>query len=89
MILFLKILGGVLALGYGIYLGMAGQYRPNHEELDKALGTRGRTRKVKTHFTPLGWLRKTEERASRGRIRDRGGRRRPFSLSSPDSGKKK
>ena len=82
MILFLKILGGVIALGYGIYLGMGGQYRSDPDELDEALGPGGRTRKVKRHFTPLGWLRKTDERGARVRRMQRG-RRRRFEMVVP------
>jgi hypothetical protein len=37
VVLFLKILGALLALGLGLYLGGAGQYRPDHDEIDKAL----------------------------------------------------
>jgi len=34
--LLLKILGGLVAVGIGLYLGLAGQYRPNPDELDRA-----------------------------------------------------
>ncbi len=89
MILFLKILGGIAALAYGLYLGMAGSYRPDPDELDEALGPGGKTRKVKRRFTPLGWLRKTDERSSRTRRLGRGRSPRRFgNLYSPDSNKK-
>ena len=84
--LILKILGGVVALGLGIYLGWAGQYRPDFEELDQALGAGGRTRKVKRAFTPLSWLRGMQERPSH--VRRRGASDRRFSLTAPDPPKK-
>ena len=82
---FLKVLGGVLALGLGVYLGLAGRYRPDFEELDEALGPGGRTRKVKRVFTPLAWLRGMQERPSHARRR--GGSDRRFDLIVPDSPK--
>lgn len=83
--LFLKILAAVLALAIGLYLGGAGQYRPDHDEIDKALSGGGRTKKTKRHFTPLGWLRQTQERSSHIRRRARGVSTRRFDLSLPDS----
>jgi hypothetical protein len=84
--IYLKILGGPLALALGVYFGMAGQYRPDPEELDQALAPGGRTRKVKRAFTPLAWLRGMQERPSHSRRR--GGSRRHFSLVEPDPPKK-
>jgi hypothetical protein len=85
--LFLKILGGLMALGIGVYLGMAGQYRPDPDELEQALGPGGRSRKVRRRFTLFGWLRMPEERSSHKRRR--GGGRRHFDLVAPESPKKK
>jgi hypothetical protein len=82
--LFLKILGGLLALGIGLYLGGAGQYRPDHDEIDKALDGQGYTRKTKRHFTLFGWLRHTSERSSHVRRRSRGASSGRFNLISPD-----
>ncbi|MFC1791189.1 hypothetical protein ACFL0I_01825 [Gemmatimonadota bacterium] len=73
--LFLKILGGIVALGIGLYLGGSGQYRQKPEEVEKALDGEGKTWKVKRHYTWLGWLRK-DERASQRRLR--GSPRKPF-----------
>jgi hypothetical protein len=87
-VLFLKILGGVLALAVGVYLGSAGRYRSDPEEIEKALSEGGRTKKVKRHFTPLGWLRQSQERSSRVRRRSRGASSRRFDLIAPDSKKK-
>jgi hypothetical protein len=81
----LKILGGLLALGLGVYWGWPGQYRPDPEELDQALGPGGRTRKVKRSFTPLSWLRGMQERPSHSRRRSASRR---FSLVEPDPPKK-
>ena len=83
---FLKVLGGVLALGLGVYLGLAGRYRPDFEEIDEALGPGGRTRKAKRVFTPLAWLRGMQERPSHARRRGDSDRR--FDLILPDPPKK-
>ena len=85
--LFLKILGGLLALGLGLYLGGAGHYRPDHDDIDEALLSDGYTKRVKRHFTPLGWLRQNQERSSHLRRRTRGTSGRRFNLSIPDSKK--
>ena len=85
--LFLKILGGLLALGIGLYLGSAGHYRPDPEEIEKALSEGGITKRTKRHFTPLGWLRQNQERSSRIRRRTRGTSSRRFNLVSPNSKK--
>jgi hypothetical protein len=87
-VLFLKILGGILALAVGIYLGSAGRYRADPEEIEKALSEGGRTRKVKRHFTLFGWLRQNQERSSRVRRRSRGASSRRFDLIAPDPRKK-
>ncbi|MGD8361817.1 MAG: hypothetical protein PVJ04_10320 [Gemmatimonadota bacterium] len=84
--LVLKVLGAIFALGVGLYLGMAGQYRSNPDELDKALGAGGRTRKVKRRFTLFGWMRMPEERSSHRRRRHSSGRH--FDLIPPDAPKK-
>lgn len=81
----LKILGGVVALGLGIYFGMAGQYNPDPEDLEQSLRPGGRTRRVKRAFTPLGWLRGRLESPSRARRF--GGASRSFNLVAPDAPK--
>jgi hypothetical protein len=82
-VLLLKILGGVAALGLGIYLGLAGHYRPDPAEIERALTGEGRTRRARRHFTPLGWLRKNEERSSH--VRRRRAPTGMFNLYSPES----
>ena len=89
MILFLKILGGILALGIGLYFGSAGQYRPSSEEVDKALEPGGSTHRVKRRFTLFGWLRRTDERSSHIRRRQRGRSNRRFDLVVPETKKEK
>lgn len=84
--LVLKILGAIVALGIGLYLGMAGRYRSDPEELDKALGSGGRSRRVKRRFTLFGWMRMPEERSSHRRRRRSSGRH--FDLIPPDAPKK-
>jgi len=87
-VLFLKILGGILALGIGLYMGSAGLYRPDPEEIDKALSEDGTSKRAKRHFTPLSWLRQNSERSSRLRRLSRGRSSGMFNLISPDSKKK-
>ena len=74
--LFLKILGGLLALGLGIYLGMPGEFRQTPEEIEESLGFHRASRKVKRIFTPLDWIRAKE----RGSDRRRSQPRQPFKL---------
>ena len=85
--LFLKILGGLAALALGLYFGSAGRYRPDMDEIDKVLTEGGYSKKAKRHFTPLGWLRNTQQRSSHIRRRTRGTSTRRFNLSAPDSKK--
>ena len=82
---FLKILGGLVAVAIGLYLGLAGRYRPDPDEVDASLTGKRLSKKAKRHFTPLGWLRRDEKASSRRR---RGSSRR-FDLIDPDKSKKK
>jgi hypothetical protein len=82
--LFLKILGGLAALGVGLWWGRAGLYRQDPDEIDRALGRSGKSRRASRHFTPLGWLRR-DERASHRRRRPTAKR---FDLVDPKSAKK-
>jgi hypothetical protein len=82
--LFLKILGGLVALGVGLYWGLSGQYRPDPEEVDRSLVGRRMSKRAKRHFTPLGWMRR-DERAS---YRRRQPSSRPFDLTNPEPPKK-
>lgn len=78
--LLLKILGAVLAVALGIWLGLPGRYDPDLDEMERSmvLGL-GRTRKVKRHFTPLAWIqRKLSPRAGEAT------RRRGFRLERPE-----
>jgi hypothetical protein len=85
-VIFLKILGGILALGIGLYMGAVGRYRPDPEELEKALSeVSGSSRKVKQRFTPLAWLRQGQERSSHIRRRSRGTSSHRFNLIPPES----
>ncbi|MFW5947462.1 MAG: hypothetical protein ACOCUW_03120 [Gemmatimonadota bacterium] len=62
----LYIIGGILALGLGIYigLGMPGMPGPENRVLPK-----GRTRRKKDYFTPLDLLRKSDRPSDRRRER--------------------
>lgn len=57
MVLILKILGGIAALGLGVYLG-AGSFSQTPEDVEMRLG-KGQPRKVKRHFMWLNYLRTT------------------------------
>ena len=76
----LKILGAILALGIGIFLGLPGRFEQTPEEIERimAAGT-GRRKKVKRHFTPFAWMSRNPS-ARRGQPKRRGG----FNLESPD-----
>ena len=82
----LKILGGVLALLLGLWLGRPGRYeRKTDEELERLLehggGSRYKVDRVYC-FTPLDWFR-TNERGSRKRQE-----RRAFRTVAPERRKK-
>lgn len=74
------VVSGILALGFGIWLGLPGRYDQTPEEIEKIMAQGGgRRRKTKKAFTPLAWLqRKVNARSGRR------GDRRGFSLESPD-----
>lgn len=78
MITLLKILGGILALLYGIYLGLGRGYESSPEEIDKALGEKRSRKKVRRHFTFLNMISKIREKGSDARRRSQ--RRKPFEL---------
>ncbi|MFQ5537222.1 MAG: hypothetical protein ACE5GJ_07185 [Gemmatimonadota bacterium] len=79
----LKILGAVVALGLGVWFGLPGRYRPDLEEIERAMESpAGRSRTVRRHFTPLAWLQRTIRvgRRRRARTRERG----TFHLERPE-----
>lgn len=81
MILALKILGGIVALALGIWLGLPGHHRQDLEEIERTMeqGT-GHRRQVKRVFTPLGWMHRSPgPRVHRGHERRRG-----FNLDRPE-----
>lgn len=84
LLAFLLILGCVLALALGIWLGMPGRYSQTPEEMEQLMerGGRLRSRTVQRHFTPLDWWRK-DRRASERRIEEN---RRRFRTATPEKG---
>ena len=79
MVLLLKILGGILVLAYGLWLGMAGEYRQRPEEIEKALERGGSRRyQVKRRFIAVDYLMRKRRVSQR---RARGGSRQPFQLA--------
>jgi len=78
----LLVLGGVIALGVGIYLGLPGEYQVNRDELEDALSkTQSKHKRVKRRFTPLDYLFRKKSESSlrnkeRGRFKTVRGRRR-------------
>lgn len=73
------ILGGILALALGIWLGRPGRYTQTPDDVEKAMERGGaRRNSVKRHFTPLDWLRKEPKGSDRRR------QRRPFRTAAPE-----
>lgn len=86
----LKILGGLVALLLGIWLGLPGRYEQSASEIEKVMSRGGsRRNRVKRAFTPLDWFRR-DERGSERRASRRyfgtaaGGKRGPS--TDPESG---
>ena len=78
--LVLKILGGVLALALGVWLGLPGRYEQDQEEIDRLLGRpSGSPRRAKRHFMYLDWLRNDK----RGSDRRRAQANRRFRTAAP------
>lgn len=72
----LTIGAGVLALIWGVWLGLPGRYSQTPEEIEKAMEQGGgRPRTVKRVFTPLAWLMRNTPTTPR--------RHRRFKLESP------
>lgn len=66
----LKIIGGVLALLLGIWLGLPGRYeRRSEDEIAELLEGEGRRKKTRRHFMYLNWFRKEEKASHRRRER--------------------
>lgn len=72
----LKILGGLVALGLGLWLGKAGSYQRPQAEVDQALGRGGPRHYTKRSFTPLDLLRKKTRASNRAGT---------FQLKDPDA----
>jgi hypothetical protein len=83
--LFLYVVGGILALGLGIWLGLPGRYDQTPDEIERIMTEGGRRRrKTKKMFTPLAWLqRKVTVRTGRSGRRT-GSQRRGFNLERPE-----
>lgn len=82
--LVLKILGAVVALALGIWLGLPGRYDRRYDEIERAIDAPGgRSKKAKRHFTPLAWVRRQiDVGTGGGRSRSRGGSR-GFKMDRP------
>ncbi len=52
-VLLLKILGALVALGIGLYWGMASEFRQSAEDIDRAMDEDRGPQKVRRHFM---WL---------------------------------
>ncbi|MDZ7780855.1 MAG: hypothetical protein U5R14_13120 [Gemmatimonadota bacterium] len=75
------VVSGILALGFGIWLGLPGRYEQTPEEIERIMAEGGRRRrKTKKAFTPLAWF----QRKANARSGRRSGDRRGFTLESPD-----
>ena len=71
----LKILGGLAALAFGLWLGRPGRYERPQIEVDQALDRSGPRQYTKRVFTPLDLLKKTAKSSARS----------GFSLKDPDA----
>lgn len=65
----LKILGAVVAFAYGLWAGF-GRYRQSPEEVEEALGEKGRRRRVTRHTTPFDIVGKMTGISTRAPRRD-------------------
>ncbi|MFG1690667.1 hypothetical protein ACGF5M_00690 [Gemmatimonadota bacterium] len=86
--LWLKILGGIAALVFGLWLGSAGAYRHRPEEIDQAMERGGRRRyQVRRRFVAVDYLMRKRRVSQR---RAQSGSRRMFDLvdSRPPAPKK-
>lgn len=70
--LILKILGGLVALGVGIWLGTAREYRQSQSEIDKALTEDRGQQRVRRHWMWMDMF----SRSQKTRTSQRG--KRPF-----------
>ena len=77
--LLLKIVGAVVALGFGVYLGMASGKGPSVTDVDERMGKNLPRQRATRHFTFLNLMQKKKERGSHRRRRESA--RRPFDLS--------
>ncbi len=76
----LKILGAVIALGIGIWLGLPGRYAQSYEDLEQNFDSEMRRhRKVKRVFTPMAWLQR--KASARGATRQP---KRAFRMETPE-----
>ncbi len=80
----LMVLGGVVALGFGVWVGMPGRYTQTPDDIDSImLSGVGRRRKTKPRFTPLAWMQRSiSVRGSRGFRKGRRGS--GFRVERPD-----
>ena len=62
----MKIIGAILALAFGLWLGRAGRYDRPQSEVDRALGRGGPRKYTKRVFTPLDLLKNKKRRSERG-----------------------
>lgn len=78
----LMVAGALIALGYGIWLGLPGRFSQSADDIEKVMAAGGaRRRKTKRVFTPMAWLqRKVDARGSIDRRRRDPG----FKMKAPD-----
>jgi hypothetical protein len=78
MLLLVKIVGGLVALALGIWLGMPGRYTQTPDEVNELLDNpRRRSNKAKRHFTPMAWMQRRKPPPARS-VRS------AFKLAAPD-----
>jgi hypothetical protein len=78
----LMVVGALIALGYGIWLGLPGRFSQSADEIEQVMAAGGaRRKKTKRVFTPIAWLQRRAD--ARGSI-DRRRKGESFKMKAPD-----
>ncbi len=85
MRLALEILGALLALGVGVWLGLPGRYQQSADDIEEMMAQGGsHRRKARRVVTPLAWLQRRLEPSRTHHGGSRGRQRGSFKLESPE-----
>lgn len=85
MRLALEILGALLALALGVWLGLPGRYSQSVDDIEEMMAQGGgQRRKTRRVVTPLAWLQRRLDPSRTHHGGHRGRQRGSFKLESPD-----